>query len=57
MLWEARPLDEVSKRLGERGIACVIFEPCGNLPSEGNYVEVMRRNLDQLRRAANLPQE
>ena len=49
MLWEGQPLDDTRKKLQELGIDIVIYDPCGNKPEEGDFLEVMRRNVNQLR--------
>lgn len=50
MLWEGKPLDEVESRLRSLGVGSVVFAPCGNVPPEGDFLSVMRRNLKALER-------
>jgi zinc transport system substrate-binding protein len=49
MIWEDKPLEAIVDRLAERGVSVVVFRPCGNVPEEGDYMEVMRRNVERLR--------
>jgi zinc transport system substrate-binding protein len=50
MLWEGTPTEENVKRLSELGVRSTVFDPCGNLPEEGGFLEAMRRNTENLRR-------
>jgi zinc transport system substrate-binding protein len=49
MLWEADPLPATKDRLEEMGIRSVVFEPCGNAPEEGDFMTVMRQNVEGLK--------
>ena len=44
MVWEGEPLDKTVTDLEARGIASVVFDPCGNRPQEGDYLSVMAGN-------------
>jgi zinc transport system substrate-binding protein len=56
MLWEGGPLDSTVTALEERGIASVVFSPCGNAPAEGDWMTVMSANAEALEAvAAGLP--
>lgn len=49
MLWEAAPLAEVSARLAsDFAVGSVVFAPCGNRPDSGDYLDVMRANVEAL---------
>lgn len=50
MVWEGTPEESTSSRLAEMGIRSVIFDPCGNRPEQGDYLEAMHRNTEALRR-------
>ena len=50
MLWEAPPLAETADRLRGLGVESIVFRPCGNRPQEGDYLEAMSRNLQDLAR-------
>lgn len=45
MLWEDEPLPQVKAALTEKGIKSIVFNPCGNRPDEGDFLQVMRKNL------------
>jgi len=49
MLWEGEPLAETASRLRDAGVESVVFDPCGNRPPEGDFLTVMRANVDNLR--------
>jgi zinc transport system substrate-binding protein len=51
MLWEEEPLPAVRAELQKRGVRPVVFETCGNRPPAGDYLQAMRRNIDELRTA------
>jgi zinc transport system substrate-binding protein len=44
MLWEGEPLDEIVAALDDRGISSVVFSPCANLPTVGDWMAVMTAN-------------
>lgn len=48
LLWESKPLAEIQARLDAMGIQSVVFDPCGNRPQQGDYLAVMRANIEQL---------
>lgn len=48
MLWEGEPLPEVVERLAALGVRSVVFDPCGNRPEEGDFLDVMRKNASRL---------
>jgi len=49
MLWEAEPLPATKDRLEEMGIRSVVFDPCGNAPEQGDFMTVMRQNVEGLK--------
>jgi zinc transport system substrate-binding protein len=51
MLWEADPLAETAARLRELGVEPVVFDQCGNVPDNGDYLSVMQANAERLARA------
>lgn len=51
MLWEAQPLAETRMKLKEQGIGSVVFAPCANRPKEGDWLSVMRANVERLEQA------
>ena len=48
MIYENEPLPEIKTKLQEIGIRLVVFNPSGNRPETGNFVEVMKENLENL---------
>jgi len=49
MLWEDQPLLQTKKQLKELGLSVVIFKPCMNKPRQGDFLSVMRENLENLK--------
>ncbi len=49
MIWEGEPLPEITMRLKSVGIESIVFSPCGNSPEQGEFLSVMRRNVEALR--------
>jgi zinc transport system substrate-binding protein len=48
MLWEAEPLPQVTRRLGELGIKVVVFAPLGKRPEEGDFISNLEANIQAL---------
>ena len=48
MLWEAEPASESVERLRNLGVESIVFDPCGNLPGEGDFLSVMLKNAVNL---------
>ena len=51
MLWEAEPLTGTKDRLAEMGVRVVVFNPAGNRPGSGDYLDVMDANVSRMERA------
>jgi len=51
MLWEGPPLADVQNQLMEAGVKTVVYNPCGNQPKSGDFVSVMKSNIENLRAA------
>lgn len=51
MIWEAEPFQESVERLESMGIKSLVFDPCGNVPGDGDFLTVMRQNVDNLKLA------
>ncbi|MBW1841530.1 MAG: zinc ABC transporter substrate-binding protein [Deltaproteobacteria bacterium] len=51
MIWEGNPNQETVKKLESMGINSLVFDPCGNVPAKGDFMSVMRRNVENLRKA------
>lgn len=51
MPWAAEPSPEIASKLKQLGIAAVAFEPCTNKPESGNFLGIMKRNLERIDRS------
>jgi zinc transport system substrate-binding protein len=51
MLWEAEPTKQISRYLEELGIAVAVFDPAANVPSDRDFIQVMKSNIDNVNRA------
>jgi zinc transport system substrate-binding protein len=51
MVWEGKPIMESVTRLRSMGIDSLVFDPCGNRPGAGDFLSVMRQNVQDLERA------
>lgn len=51
MIWEEQPVAQISERLRSLGISVVVFHPCANRLPQGDFMQVMRRNLENLKTA------
>jgi zinc transport system substrate-binding protein len=49
MLWEKKPLNTVDQKLQSMNIEVLVFDPCGNRPDQGGFLDVMQRNIDSLK--------
>ena len=49
MIWESDPIESSVKMLEEKGIKSIVIDPCGNTPEQGDWMTVMRANLEQLK--------
>ena len=51
MLWEQAPLSGIGQQLQGIGIGVLVFDPCGNRPTKGDFLSVMQKNIDTLKQA------
>lgn len=49
MLWEGPPAAAVADKLSTKGIASVVFDPCANRPESGDFLVIMKRNIENLK--------
>jgi len=49
MLWEGAPLPAVVDRLRAMGIESLVYSPCSGKPDQGDFLKVMRENLQNLK--------
>ncbi len=52
MIWEGEPASESVGLLKGIGVESVIVDPAGNRPDQGDWLSVMKRNIDNLRAVA-----
>ncbi len=50
MLWEGQPRADIVERLRSAGISAVVFQPCANRPPQGEFMDVMKQNVERLKR-------
>jgi len=48
MIWEGMPLIETTEKLQKNNVESVAFNPCGNTPEIGDYLSVMKLNIENL---------
>ncbi len=48
MIWKGPPLTRTVQKLEGLGMKSTVFDPCGNVPQEGDYLSVMRQNVSNL---------
>lgn len=51
MIWEGDPVKESVEKLKIMGIESLVFDPCGNVPDNGDFLQVMRQNVENLKLA------
>ena len=49
MIWEGKPLNEAMNKLNSLGVKSIVFDPCGNVPEQGDFSTIMDRNVETLR--------
>ena len=50
MIWEGNPDVEIVSRLKSIGLESAVFAPCANIPDKGDFLTVMRQNIEELKR-------
>ena len=51
MFWEREPSAETAEKLKGYGVGIVVFDPCGGRPSAGDFLTVMKGNVENLGKA------
>jgi len=51
MLWEGKPDAAIAARLKQAGVDSLVFDPCANRPESGDFLTVMKENLQNLKAA------
>jgi zinc transport system substrate-binding protein len=54
MVWEGDPAQESVNKLKAIGLESAVFDPCGNVPEKGNWLEVMKGNVATMRKVAGM---
>ncbi len=54
MIWEGEPAAESVSKLKAIGLESVVFDPCGNVPEKGSWLDVMKANIAGLKTAAGI---
>lgn len=49
MIWESEPAIEIVEKLETMDVQSVVFDPCGNEPQKGDFLSVMKANVQTLR--------
>ena len=49
MIWEGEPHPESVARLQLMGIKSAVFDPVGNVPEHGDFLSIMRQNVENLK--------
>ena len=50
MVWEGHPNSETVKKLESMRIGSLVFDPYGNVPAKGDFMNVMLQNVENLRK-------
>jgi zinc transport system substrate-binding protein len=51
MIWEGEPAPESVAKLTALGVQSLVFDPCGNVPDQGDFLDVMKANVAVLEKA------
>jgi zinc transport system substrate-binding protein len=51
MIWEGEPVQASVDKLKVHGVDSIVFDPCGNMPERGDFLTIMRQNIENLRSA------
>ncbi|MBT8369957.1 MAG: metal ABC transporter substrate-binding protein [Deltaproteobacteria bacterium] len=54
MIWEGKPVQASVDILKTLGVDSLVFDPCGNVPDQGDFMTLMRENVENLRKALPL---
>lgn len=53
MIWEGEPSSDSVAKLRSIGVESLVFDPCANIPDQGDFLTVMKLNVKNLARAFN----
>jgi len=57
MIWEKQPVPEIAGRLDDMGIGTLVLDPCANRPRQGDFLDVMQHNVQNLSEAYPLSEQ
>ncbi|MEA2078383.1 MAG: hypothetical protein U9P00_00720 [Pseudomonadota bacterium] len=57
MIWEKQAVPETLRRLDAMGIGTLVFDSCANRPRQGDFLDVMQHNVQNLSEAYPLPEQ
>ena len=49
MIWEGPPLAETVEKLESMGVRSIVIDPAGNRPESGDFMTMMKANIDNIR--------
>ena len=50
MIWESNPNRATVEQLKSLGLSSIVFDPCGKLPDQGDFMTIMRNNIANLKK-------
>ena len=51
LIWESEPLTSITEQLASLGLQTIVFVPSGNRPASGDFLSVMKQNVENLEKA------
>jgi zinc transport system substrate-binding protein len=51
MIWEGQPVQGSVDRLKTHGVDSLVFDPCENVPEQGDFLSIMTQNVENLQLA------
>lgn len=51
MIWEGEPSKDSVEKLAAIGLQSVVFNPCANVPESGDFMSVMKANVEAMEKA------
>ena len=51
MIWEGEPSKDSVEKLAALSIQSIVFDPCGNVPESGDFMSVMKANVESMEKA------
>jgi len=51
MIWEGVPSKDSVEKLTALGLQSIVFDPCGNVPASGDFMTVMKANVEAMEKA------